>query len=157
MKTNVTNWIIDNIENGKLDENQVIVVYDKNNNIEYLGKAQFAPLNLWEEFKTAEIVGHELRINERHATFKKPHIVALQIVGEHIIKTATGFKVDKEHYIIRAQMSDTLNWEILDFIYPRNEKGLKEVVNRAHYIATNNTNILMNDNQEIPVYMSVKV
>ena len=156
MNTNVTNWIIDNIENGKLDENQVVVVYDKNNNIEYLGKAQFAPLNLWDEFKTAEIVGNELRINERQTSIKKPHIVALQIVNERIIKTATGFKVDKEHYLIRAQMSDTLNWEII-FSFPNNEKGLKEAVNRAHYIATNNTNILMNDNQEIPVYLSVRI
>ena len=87
----------------------------------------------------------------------KKHIVALQIVSEHIIKTATGFKVDKEHYLIRAQISDSLNWETLGFIFPKNEKGLKEVVNRAHYIATNNTNILMNDNQEIPVYLSVRI
>ena len=77
MKTNVINWIINNIDNGKLDENQVIAVYDKNNNIAYLGKAQFAPLCLWDEFKTAVMVGNELRINERQTIntnemYKKP-------------------------------------------------------------------------------------
>lgn len=65
MKVNVINWLMSQIEAGKLDENQVIAVYDKNNNVEYLGKAGFAPLCLWEEFKTATMVGNELRINER--------------------------------------------------------------------------------------------
>ena len=65
MKVNVINWILSQIEAGKLDENQVVAVYDKNNNVEYLGKAGFAPLCLWDEFKTAKMVGNELRINER--------------------------------------------------------------------------------------------
>jgi hypothetical protein len=62
---NVINWIIEAIENETIDENQIVTVYDKNNNIEYLGKAQFAPLNLRQEFIRAETVGNELRINER--------------------------------------------------------------------------------------------
>ena len=62
---NVINWIIEAIENEAIKEDQVVAVYDKNNNIEYLGKAQFAPLNLRQEFVKAETVGNELRINER--------------------------------------------------------------------------------------------
>lgn len=76
---NVSNWIIEQIEKGELDENQVVVVYDKNNNISYLGKAQFAPLNLWDTFKHVTHVNHEYRINERLTVERRP--VMLRIVA----------------------------------------------------------------------------
>ena len=79
MKINVINWIISKIESGEIEEDQIVVVYDKNNNIEYLGKAEFAPLSLWDEFKTATIVDNELRINER-----QPERATVKIVMERV-------------------------------------------------------------------------
>lgn len=79
MKINVINWIISKIESGEIAEDQIVAVYDKNNNVVYLGKAEFAPLSLWDEFKTATIVGNELRINER-----QPERATVKIVMERI-------------------------------------------------------------------------
>lgn len=79
MKINVINWIISKIESGEIEENQIVVVYDKNNNVKYLGKAEFAPLSLFDEFKTATFVGNELRINER-----QPERATVKIVMERV-------------------------------------------------------------------------
>jgi hypothetical protein len=65
MRTSINTWLEKSLESGMISEQQIIVVYDKNNNIEYLGKADFAPLTLWDDFKTAVVVGNELHINER--------------------------------------------------------------------------------------------
>lgn len=64
MRMTVNKWIEKSIENGELDPNQVIAVYEKNHLLRYLGKADFAPFIFWEKFRCAEMVGHELRINE---------------------------------------------------------------------------------------------
>lgn len=84
----------------------------------------------------------------------KKHIIAVEVTGEHIIKGigGKGYFVDHDHLYIRVQMSDTYNWETLGFIFPKTETGRKAALNRAHYIATNNTNILMNNGLEIPVF-----
>lgn len=78
MKINVINWIISKIESGEIEESQIVVIYDKND-VKYLGKAKFAPLSLWDEFKTATIVGNELRINER-----QPERATVKIVMERV-------------------------------------------------------------------------
>lgn len=82
----------------------------------------------------------------------KKHIIAVEVTGERIIKNDNKVYVDHEHLYIRVQMSDTLSWEYLDFVYPKNDTGHKSAVNRAHYIANNNTNILLNNCVEIPVF-----
>lgn len=79
MKINVINWILSKIESGEIAEEQIVAVYDKNNNVVYLGKAGFVPLSLWDEFKTATIVDNELRINER-----QPERATVKIVMERI-------------------------------------------------------------------------
>lgn len=79
MKINVINWILSKIESGEIAEEQIVSVYDKNNNVVYLGKAGFVPLSLWDEFKTATIVDNELRINER-----QPERATVKIVMERI-------------------------------------------------------------------------
>lgn len=66
MRMTVNKWIEKSIENGELDPNQVIAVYDKNNNLAWLGKAEFLPLIFrFEKFHHAVMVDNELRINER--------------------------------------------------------------------------------------------
>ena len=85
MKINVINWIISKIESGEIEEEQIVAVYDKNNNVKYLGKAKFTPLSLWDEFKSATIVGDELRINERQperATVKV--VIVMERVGNKL-------------------------------------------------------------------------
>lgn len=84
----------------------------------------------------------------------KKHIIAVEVIGERIIKGIgdKGYFVDHNHFYIRVQMSDTYNWETLGFIFPKTETGFKAALNRANYIATNNTNILMNNGVEIPVF-----
>lgn len=59
-------YIENALENGEISANQVCVFYDKNNNIKWLGKAEFYPLYLdWEKLVRMEKVGNELRFNER--------------------------------------------------------------------------------------------
>lgn len=68
-RISVNKWIEKSIENGELDPNQVIAVYEKDHflkgsyTLRYIGKADFAPFIFWEKFRCAEMVGHELRIN----------------------------------------------------------------------------------------------
>ncbi len=62
----IDEWVKRELESGRLDPNQVIAVYDKNNNLAWLGKAEFLPLIFrFEKFHHAVMVGNELRINER--------------------------------------------------------------------------------------------
>lgn len=62
----IDKWVENELESGHLDPNQVIAVYGKNNNLAWLGKAEFLPLIFrFEKFHHAEMIGHELRINER--------------------------------------------------------------------------------------------
>lgn len=81
----------------------------------------------------------------------KKHIIAVEVTGERIIKNGTNHYVDHDHLFIRVQMSN-FTWQYTDFVYPKNEVGLKSALNRAHYIAYNNTNLLMNNGIEIPVF-----
>ncbi len=46
------------------ENQQIVVIYDNNHNIYYIGKVAYAPLNCWFTFKNAHIVGNELRIND---------------------------------------------------------------------------------------------
>lgn len=64
----INKWLENGLLNGTIKEDDVIAIYDKNNNLEYLGKADFAPLNLWDEFNTCERVGNEWHVNERRET-----------------------------------------------------------------------------------------
>ena len=65
----VNNYIEKLLENNE-ENQQIIVIYDNNHNIHYIGRAAYAPCNCWFTFKNAHIVGNELRINERSETTK---------------------------------------------------------------------------------------
>jgi len=48
-----------------VEENQVVVIYDKNHNINWIGKAGYAPIYTDHmEYKNSYVCGNELRINE---------------------------------------------------------------------------------------------
>lgn len=65
MKATVGRQIEEMLEKGEIQANQVCVFFDKNNNINWLGKAEFAPIYLdWETLYKMEYVGNELRFNE---------------------------------------------------------------------------------------------
>ena len=59
----VNNYIEKMLENNE-ENQQIIVIYDDNHNIYYIGKVAYAPLNCWFTFKNAHKVGNELRIND---------------------------------------------------------------------------------------------
>lgn len=59
----VNNYIEKMLENNE-ENQQIIVIYDDNHNIYYIGKAAYAPLNCLFTFKNAHKVGNELRIND---------------------------------------------------------------------------------------------
>ena len=66
MKMTVGRFLEQNVENGTIAENQIIVLYDKNNNIGCIGKADYAPIYFdWIELQNYQYVGHELQINRR--------------------------------------------------------------------------------------------
>lgn len=62
----VGQYITQQLDDGKIQEKQVIAFYDKNNNVKWLGKAGYYPIYLdHEPFKYAKKVKNEIRINER--------------------------------------------------------------------------------------------
>lgn len=62
----VGQYITQQLDDGKIQEKQVIAFYDKNNNVKWLGKAGYYPIYLDREpFKSAKKVKNEIRINER--------------------------------------------------------------------------------------------
>lgn len=61
----IASWIERNMLSGAIADCQIVVVYNHNNNIEYIGKACYSPINLYQVIERFEFVGHELRINER--------------------------------------------------------------------------------------------
>ena len=61
----VASWIERNMLSGAIAECQIVAIYDSNNNVEYIGKACYAPINMYHVIERFEFVGHELRINER--------------------------------------------------------------------------------------------
>ncbi len=75
LKDSVGQYLENAIESGEIDEKQVVAFYDKNNNIDWIGKAGYAPIYLdWVELKSKRFVGNELRINEREVTESKRRI-----------------------------------------------------------------------------------
>lgn len=64
-KIRVGTFIANCIINGFIQEDQVVYYYNKNNNLEWVGKAAFAPIYLdYIELDNYKFVGCELRINE---------------------------------------------------------------------------------------------
>lgn len=62
----VGQYITQQLDDGKIQEKQVIAFYDKNNNVKWLGKAGYYPIYLdHEPFKSVKKVKNEIRINER--------------------------------------------------------------------------------------------
>ena len=66
----VNNFIEKMLENNE-DNQQIIVIYDDNHNIHYIGKATFAPKDCWITFKKAQMVGNESRINDVNTETKR--------------------------------------------------------------------------------------
>lgn len=65
MKKTIGMYIDEQIENGAIAETQVVVYYDKNRNIRWIGKAGYSPIYLDHcELEKAEQVGQELRVYE---------------------------------------------------------------------------------------------
>lgn len=68
MKMTVGRFLEQGIENGTIAEDQPVFYYDKNNNIGWVGKAAYAPIYLDHvKLTNHQVVGNELRINERAA------------------------------------------------------------------------------------------
>lgn len=58
-------FIEEAINQRKIAPNQIIAYYNFNGNLDWLGKAEFAPIYLdWAEMSCFEKVGNELRIYE---------------------------------------------------------------------------------------------
>lgn len=80
LKDSVGQYLEKAVESGEIDEKQVVAFYDKNNNIDWIGKAGYAPIYLdWVELKSKRFVGNELRINERGFTESKRRVARKQI------------------------------------------------------------------------------
>lgn len=66
MKMTVGRFLEQGIEDGTIAENQPVFFYGKNNNIYWVGKAAYAPYYFGHiELQSHQIVGNELRINQR--------------------------------------------------------------------------------------------
>lgn len=96
LKDSVGQYLENAVESGEIDEKQVVVFYDKNNNIKWLGKAGFAPIYLDHvELKSKKFVGNELHINEREVTESKRR-VARKPIRESAWTAPNGKKYGKQ-------------------------------------------------------------
>ena len=65
MKKSIGTYLEEQVESGAISENQVTYYYDRNRNIQWVGRAAYCPVYLDRcELKKAEIVGNELRVYE---------------------------------------------------------------------------------------------
>lgn len=65
MKITIGNFLDKGLENGTIKPNQIVAYYDHNNNLQWLGKAEFAPIFLdWAALDHYKYVENELRIWE---------------------------------------------------------------------------------------------
>lgn len=85
----INKWLENGLLNGTIKEDDVIAIYDKNNNLEYLGKADFAPLNLWDEFNSCERVGNEWHVNERRETLPVCYVEVKEVGKRKYTHVAT--------------------------------------------------------------------
>lgn len=68
-KMRIGNYLENGIENGTINADQICVYIDKNNNIKWIGKAEYAPIFLdWAALDHAETVGNELRLYEERTS-----------------------------------------------------------------------------------------
>lgn len=96
LRDSVGQYLENAVESGEIDEKQVVVFYDKNNNIKWLGKAGFAPIYLDHvELKSKRFVGNELHINEREVTESKRRI-ARKPIRESAWTAPNGKKYGKQ-------------------------------------------------------------
>lgn len=126
-------WLEKKLENGEIAEEQIIVIYNKNHNIEFIGKAGFAPIALWDEVKTVETVGNELRINEEatrtvaestEETIVKEAAIEETTVEETFIEMRRNFK--NKSGFTRVVMRETHFGKIkykYSLCYPADEEG----------------------------------
>ena len=96
LKDSVGQYLEKAVESGEIDEKQIVAFYDKNNNIDWIGKAGYAPIYLdWVELKSKRFVGNELRINEREVTESKRK-VARKPIRESAWTAPNGKKYGKQ-------------------------------------------------------------
>lgn len=70
MKITIGNFLDKGLDNGTIKPSQIVVYYDYNNNLKWLGKAEFAPIFLdWAALDHYEYVENELRVWEE----KRPY------------------------------------------------------------------------------------
>lgn len=66
MGTTIGKYIEAGLERGKIANNQIVVYYDKNGNIQFIGKAEFTPVYLDRvPLDRIENVGNEMRVYEK--------------------------------------------------------------------------------------------
>lgn len=73
-KMSIGNYLENGIEHGTINADQICVYIDKNNNIKWIGKAEYAPIFLdWAALDHAETVGNELRLYEERTSTQAQH------------------------------------------------------------------------------------
>ncbi len=78
------------VTEGMIDENQLVLYYGKNNDIEWFGRAGHTPIYLeYIELDRYEVIGNELRINQKVETPKNERIlcaaIKIDLNGEPLI------------------------------------------------------------------------
>lgn len=127
LRDSVGQYLENAVESGEIDEKQVVVFYDKNNNIKWLGKAGFAPIYLDHvELKSKRFVGNELHINEREVTESKRRI-SRKPIRESAWTAPNGKKYGKQKRDHRSGRYIFTRRELKDMI----DSGLAKSISNA--------------------------
>lgn len=95
-----------------INDEQTIVVYNNKHNIVYIGKAGYAPLNLYFEFKNAIVRDNELIING-----------VVEEVKTEEVKEETTEEVKTEEVEVTEETSEDAT-----------EEEITEILERAHHL-----------------------
>lgn len=114
----INKWLENGLLKGTIKEDDVIAIYDKNNSLEYLGKVDFAPSNLWDEFNSCERVGNEWHVNERRETLPLCYIEVKE-VGKREIESIATMVSDLNHVMafVNECKSNALKMYGKNFVY----------------------------------------
>lgn len=146
MKKSIGTYLEEQVESGAISENQATYYYDRNHNIQWVGRAAYCPVYLDHcELKKAEIVGNELRVYEgrpEELTENKAEYAAAEETKEDTMKFVsdeiTYFMVRKaeEKAVINNVKAYGIHSAIIFSVYTPDEAAKEFGITEPHYFVT---------------------
>lgn len=140
MKKSIGTYLEEQVESGAISENQVTYYYDRNRNIQWVGRAAYCPVYLDHcELKKAEIAGNELRVYEgcpEEATEKEEEAKedTMKFVSDEIAYFMV--RSAEEKAVINHVKAYGIHSAIIFSVYTPGETAKEFGITEPHYFVT---------------------